>query len=331
MIGLAVQMRIRGLVEAMIAAKEHRVASNHLRPPPMYPTRFEGDLPGPMWDTVVYDDAEKVLSTFDRVEREEERQARKDRLARDQAEQEEKERQERLAREREENGETVAGEASAAGADGDTSMVDGSTPAGSIPGTPMSGSFGALGDLKGKGRASELAGTGQKDKKRKRETPTQQAKNMSEDVRKRLSDQTAARGLGTKKFSWLSGGGGMDSPSMNKKPLPRPKFPPLPPSTLSISTSLPSPSGGSLPGTPGRLPGPSDPSTPLGATQAALGRLAGVPGLHEANKSKAGADDPADKLVTIRDALFVMEHERGRGAGTGSGTRPMMRAYMARQ
>ena len=105
LIGLAVQMRIRTLLEAMIEAKQHRVSGHHMRPPPVHSARYEGDLPAPMWDTVMYDDVDKIVSTFDRLEREEERQARKDRLARDQAEQEERERLERLAREAAENGE----------------------------------------------------------------------------------------------------------------------------------------------------------------------------------------------------------------------------------
>lgn len=320
LIGLAVQMRMRALIEQMIEAKEYRTNAHHLRPPPMYEPKSENDTAAPMWDAVIYDDVEKILSTFDRVEREEERQARKDRLARDQAEQEERERLERMAQDGD-------GEASTSGYAGDVTMAGDSsmgTP-GSMPGTPMGPSRG--GGLDGSSKPKE--------KKRKKETPMQTAKNMSEDVRKRLSDQTASRKLGGKKFSWLSGGtgSGSDSP-LNKKTLPRPKFPPLPPSNLSISTSasaipaLP-PLPGTMLGLGGEESGIGGGVTGAGATSA-FGRLPGVPAPHEASRAGPQSEDPANRLITIRDALFVMEKERGKGAGQGSATRPMTRAYMGR-
>lgn len=289
LISLAVQARMSALIEQMLAAKHYRTSANHLRPPPMLPVQYEGEVPTPMWDQVLHDDNEKILTTFDRVEREEERQARKSRLLRDQLEQAEKERLERLAEEGDDGG-------------GDVSMkVEGGS--GSVPGTPAAGGS-------GKGEP------GKKEKKRKRETATQAARNMTEDVRKRLSDATASKKLGTKKFSWLASGtglGGADSPSMRKKA----RIPPLPPSSLSISmTSLPT-LGTSL------QDGLDQP--PLTAME----RLAGVPAAHDASQI-GSQDDPANRLVTIRDALFVMDQERGKGAGTGSGTRPTVRAMLGR-
>lgn len=314
-------MRMRALIEEMIEAKEYRTNAHHLRPPPMYEPMSENDTAAPMWDAVIYDDVEKILSTFDRVEREEERQARKDRLARDQAEQEERERLERMAQDGD-------GEASTSGFGGDVTMAGDSsmgTP-GSMPGTPL-----------GATRAGGPDGNTKqpKEKKRKKETPMQTAKNMSEDVRKRLSDQTASRKLGGKKFSWLSSGGGsgLDSP-LNKKTLPRPKFPPLPPSNLSISTSANALAGTPqlppLPGTAGLPGGAGDDSSAVIGPTSAFGRLPGVPAPHEASRAGPQSEDPANRLITIRDALFVMENERGKGAGQGSGTRPMTRAYLGR-
>lgn len=312
LIGLAVQMRIRSLVEQMIQAKQHRTNTNHTRPPPMYKPRFENDLPAPMWDQVLYDDVEKVLSTIDRVEREEERQARKNRLARDRAEQEERERNEFLAQE---DGGMKAGTSGTNGLrmDVDGSSADlnkfgGPTGAISMPGTPLSG--------------ASVDKKGIKEKKRKRETPAQTARNMSDDVRKKLSDQTATRAIGGKRHAWMIGG---DGPTSNQKKVP--SLQPLP-SDLSINTS--SLSAHPFPpqvlkeedGTPAS--GVLNTSTPLSA----LARLTGVPRGHEASKSKM--DDPANMFVTIRDALFVMEGERGKGAGIGSGTRPLVRAYLNR-
>ena len=271
----------------MIAAKQYRTSANHLRPSPLQQPQFAGQDPTPMWDQVLYDDNEKILSTIDKVEREDERQARKARLARDQAEDEERLRLERLA---------------ADGEDGDASMaVDGGLGSGSVPGTPSG--------AKGAGE------TGKKEKKRKRETATQAARNMPEDVRKKLSDATASRKLGTKKYNWLAGGASGDSSPMRKKP----KFPTLPPSSLSISTSL------SGLATSGELPDSAmDSALPSG-----LGRLGGIPSAHDASRT-GPAGDVVDSVVTIRDALFVMDKERGKGAGNGSGTRPMIRAMLGR-
>lgn len=308
---------MRALLERMIEAKEYRTQAHHLRPPPMYEPTSENDTAAPMWDAVIYDDVEKILSTFDRVEREEERQARKDRLARDQAEQEERERLERMAQDGD-------GDASTSMAGGDITMAGDSsigTP-GSLPGTP-----------RGSGPGNADGSKPPKEKKRKKETPMQTAKNMSEDVRKRLSDQTASRKLGGKKFSWLNAGtggssSGLDSP-LNKKNLPRPKFPPLPPSSLSISTSanaLATPP--ILPPLPGAVG--LDGTTDMTGPGAAFGRLTGIPAAPEASRAGPQSEDPANRLITIRDALFVMETERGKGAGQGSGTRPMTRAYMGR-
>merc|ERR1711939_745863 len=126
---------------------------------------------------------------------------------------------------------------------------------------------------------------------------------------------------GTKKFSWLSGGGGADSP-LNRKALPRPKFPPLPPSNLSISSSLPPPSFPSLGSASGKQEGAD---TPLSG----LGRLTAVPATHDASRNSM-SDDPSNEMVTIRDAIHVMEQERGIGAGVGSGTRPLVKAYLNR-
>lgn len=340
MIGLAVQMRLRGLIEAMIAAKQHRVTSNHLPPPPMYPsTGVEGELPAPMWDQVLYDDVEKILTTIDRVEREEEKQARKDRLKRDQAEQETRERLERLAQEggvvagMDGDHSGIGGEAGPSGTSGDTSMFDarGGGGSGSTPGTPMNTSFGPGGPLGSKGGLlnsalrESLSASGNKDKKRKRENPTQTARNMSDDVRKKLSDQTAMRTLGTKKrYSWMAAGG--ESP-IPKRPLPKPKFPPHA-SSLSIATNASDASPKEA------KDEPNSPSASTSILPSALARLNAVPPAHEASRTtypgQSMAEDISNKYVTIRDAIFVMENERGKGAGVGSGTKALFKAHMGR-
>jgi hypothetical protein len=282
-----------------------------------------------MWDQVMYDDVEKIMGTIDRVEREEERQARKDRLRRDQAEQEERERLERLAQE---GGEDGAANGEGGAGSGDVSMAEASG-SGSMPGTPLGASFGA-GDKLSKSIQGGT-GTGKGEKKRKRETPAQTARNMSDDVRKKLSDQTALRNLGTKKrYSWM-GGGPADSPLL-KKNLPKPKFPPLPPSSMRVTTNADD-EDTSMDDSKSRVKGegtdgdgqltPNPPS--------ALARLTAVPSAHSASKSTSFGgnsmlEDPGNQYITIRDAIFVLENERGKGAGIGSGTKALYRAHMGR-
>lgn len=91
LIALAVQHRLRGLVENMVAARDHRAGTSHLRPPPLYdrPDLVEAEIIAPMYDEVMYDDVEKVLATYDAVDRAEERRARIERSQREQAEKQE--------------------------------------------------------------------------------------------------------------------------------------------------------------------------------------------------------------------------------------------------
>ena len=112
MIGLAVQQRLRGLIEAMRHSRDHRIASAPEQPPPTW-LASDGttDTGAPMWDEVVYDDAEAVLATYERIEREMERTERIARAAR-----EEKEREEAANKAMEE---AAAAAAASAASDGD--------------------------------------------------------------------------------------------------------------------------------------------------------------------------------------------------------------------
>ncbi|KAG0145084.1 hypothetical protein CROQUDRAFT_94308 [Cronartium quercuum f. sp. fusiforme G11] len=81
----AAEARLHTIIIDSIAAKEHRLASSHLRPPPLYPLpspppkgkrKAEGEA---MYDQTVYDEPERILSILARVEGEEERRARTER------------------------------------------------------------------------------------------------------------------------------------------------------------------------------------------------------------------------------------------------------------
>ena len=128
-----------------------------------------------MYEQAVYDDPERILAIMARVEAEEERTARKARMDRDVKEEAERERKGRMS-----NGiSTGEGEAG-----------------GSTPSTP--------------GGADAKPS---KEKKTKKQGPGQAAKNMSEDARARLSNQTAMRSVGgPSRYSWLSGGVGAARP-----------------------------------------------------------------------------------------------------------------------
>lgn len=77
----AIQYRLRGLMEEIMAARNHRVGSNPTRPPPLFEENGE-----PMWDQNVHDDVNKILRAIDRTEKEEERQARRERMEREELE-----------------------------------------------------------------------------------------------------------------------------------------------------------------------------------------------------------------------------------------------------
>lgn len=310
---------MHALLAAAVSAKNHRLASSHLRPPPFYPSlsssrgkrkRSEGGDDGdeaagegkrkPMYEQVVYDDPERILGMMSRVEAEEESTARKARLERDMKE-------------------------------GDAKLPNGgaSTPGfgdgGSTPSTPGAGGDGAKGT---------------KDKKVKKQGPGQTAKNMSEDARARLSNQTAMRSVGgPARYSWLSGGVGASTPGTPSplgaansssaggaggdgtlKGLPAPKFQPQPAGSSLKSSFLASASSLPRPG----LPPSSSSSDPLS-------RLSGpLPGPHDAVGGRSAQGRPEAGNVGIRDAVFALERERGTGAGRGTGTRALMRSWATR-
>ncbi|KAJ7598930.1 transcription initiation factor TFIID component TAF4 family-domain-containing protein [Mycena floridula] len=125
-------------------------------------------------------------------------------------------------------------------------------------------------------------------KKRKKEGPGVTARNMSEDVRKKMSNAVAsqAAGLGGK-YAWMNAANASGTPS-------RPK-----PATTASTTSTPS----------------ATPSTGGG----------GWARPYQATKPTATAATPAPvteqdnrMAVTIRDAMFVIEKERGHGGGRGA-------------
>ncbi|KAI0920823.1 hypothetical protein AcW1_005010 [Taiwanofungus camphoratus] len=134
-------------------------------------------------------------------------------------------------------------------------------------------------------------------KKKKKEGPGVTARNMSEDVRKKMSNAVAsqAAGLGTGKYAWMT------TASANTTAPPKPK----PSTTLASagaggSGASTSPATTTAPAaTPGRWARPYVPTKPT-QTQAQQ------------------KEEDSRRTVTLRDALFVIEKERGHGGGRGS-------------
>ncbi|SNX87965.1 uncharacterized protein MEPE_06676 [Melanopsichium pennsylvanicum] len=159
-------------------------------------------------------------------------------------------------------------------------------------------------------------------KRPKKIGPGVAARNMSEDVRKRLADSTAMRNLGggSSKYSWLSGGSSFPStfsPLGGKKAkadadgeetpsrLPKPKFAPQP--AVSNWSSA----------------GPNDAN--LGGSASNPGSAGAWGDVAARQAVKEEEERQARLKVTLRDALFALEYERRAGAGHGSGEKLLYR------
>lgn len=132
-------------------------------------------------------------------------------------------------------------------------------------------------------------------KKKKKEGPGVTARNMSEDVRKKMSNAVAsqAAGLGTGKYAWMNAASASAS-----TPPPKPK------PTATTGTS-----GATTPAT----------TTAPAASTTATGRWARpyVPSKPTQTQAQQKEED-SKRTVTMRDALFVIENERGHGGGRGT-------------
>ncbi|GAA5992355.1 hypothetical protein JCM11641_007861 [Rhodosporidiobolus odoratus] len=422
LIALATRHRLMSLINASIAARDHRQQSSHFRVPPFVAPSAssssrkrrrtaldpDADVLGeddlmdedddesgsskpkvPAWNTLVYDDPERYLSVLERVEREEERKTRRERMVRDQREEEERALKEameaseaaRLALEKEglgPDGMPLAG--GGGGKKGKAEGDEGGVGSGSGSGVKekkISGGAGGAGNAKKKAKLKEKESApstpagkeaGAKPKKAKKAkgeggtgggkkgdsgaaTPASVAASarsaaLQEDIKKRMTDQTALRSLGGQKFSWLNAGVGSPTPAgLNSVGgaggLPKPKFAPassLPPpsfapgganglpstSSLNPANNLSSSSlssSSALGGSTSTLPLLSA-STPASTAASALttSRL-NLPPLHDAQRTQLARDawEGGHHVVEVGDLLFALERERGMGGGRGSG------------
>lgn len=154
------------------------------------------------------------------------------------------------------------------------------------------------------GAANSMAGDGYDDaegsakKKRKKEGPGVTARNMSEDVRKKMSNAVAtqAAGLGGK-YAWMNASNAPPSKPKPAAPVAMSSTPVAGTATTPATTTTPSLGvGGSS------WARPYVPAKKTSATTA------------QANTEEEDTRTP----ITMRDAMFVIEKERGHGGGRGS-------------
>lgn len=259
-VALALRTRLQGLIKTMIAASDHRVNSQCDRPAGLYE---DGT---PMWSVTVRRDTKKLLEVLERIEREEEMRIRRER----------KEKQDAAAAAQAAQQSGQATGASSIDASGSTPAPGGSDESMDItPAPPV------------------------KKPKKKKEGPGVTAKNMSEEVQKRMSNAVATRGLGLTKYAWMNAGNLAASP-------PKPKQAPATKSTGDATASSPTSKESKDTSTP----------TATAMTPTATSTWA-KPYVTAAAKAAAAVEDEK-RTVTMRDAMFVIERERGHGAGRGA-------------
>lgn len=231
-----------------------------------------------MWRIVVRSDVAKQLAVLEKVEREEEMKVR---------------------RERKERAEMTMAHAAAlaAQANGAAAASGAGADAGAATGGGMEDEGGAK-------------------KKRKKDGPGVTARNMSEDVRKKMSNAVAtqAAGLGGK-YAW------MNAANANT-PAPKPK----PATTTAATGTATTTVSATATGNANTSAISSTTTTVNNATTTAPVTMASswarpyVPTkkLSSATPAQATAEEDTRTTVTMRDAMFVIEKERGHGGGRGA-------------
>lgn len=128
---------------------------------------------------------------------------------------------------------------------------------------------------------------GPKKKKKKVDGPGVTAKNMSEEQRKKMSNAAASHAIGgaAKQYAWMTAGSSSAAAAKAR-------------ANATSASSAPSPAAGGLSATT-----PSVWSKPY---------------QNPAKTATPTRPEESKKVVTLRDALFVIERERGHGGGRGA-------------
>ncbi|KDQ57789.1 hypothetical protein JAAARDRAFT_194062 [Jaapia argillacea MUCL 33604] len=268
-LALSLRFRLQELIESMVAASAHRTDTQFDRPASLY------DDGNAMWSILVRNDVGKQLSVLERVEREEEMKVR---------------------RERKERVEMAAQHAAALAAQASGGGVGGAIG-------------GASSQAGGDGSFEDDGFGGPPKKKKKKEGPGVTARNMSEDVRKKMSNAVASQAAGIGgKYSWMNAAAAAATPAPKAK---APAASGTPSATGSGTTSLTTttPATTTAPAQSASAPGGSW-AKPYVSTTKSTTLAAGAAG--------SEAEEDTRRLIIMRDALFVIEKERGHGGGRGS-------------
>ncbi|KAF9449042.1 hypothetical protein P691DRAFT_668264 [Macrolepiota fuliginosa MF-IS2] len=227
----------------------------------------------PMWRIVVRSDVAKQLAALEKVEREEEMKVR---------------------RERKERAEMTAAHAAALAA-----QANGAAAA---SGVSVDAGGAAVGGAEEEGGAK---------KKRKKDGPGVTARNMSEDVRKKMSNAVAtqAAGLGGK-YAWMT--------AASATPTPKPK--PAPVATTNTTTTTTPTAAPTTTGTASAVATTSSAANTTATAAASSWARPYVPTKKSSSATPAQmtAEEDTRTIVTMRDAVYVIEKERGHGGGRGA-------------
>ncbi|KAG6902200.1 hypothetical protein C0995_003032 [Termitomyces sp. Mi166 len=233
----------------------------------------------PMWSIVVRSDVAKQLAALERVEREDET---------------------RVRRERKERQDMAAAHAAALAAQ-------------------ANGAAGALGA--GVGADAFEDGEGGVKKKRKKEGPGVTARNMSEDVRKKMSNAVAtqAAGLGGR-YAWMNASNAAAATTTTTTTTTTPAKG----KAVAVATTAgaSASAGASVAMSPSTTTSPVTTTAPVAGTSTTTTTSSWarpyVSTKKSATPTAALEEEDTRTLVTMRDAMFVIEKERGHGGGRGA-------------
>ena len=137
-------------------------------------------------------------------------------------------------------------------------------------------------------------------KKKKKEGPGVTARNMSEDVRKKMSNAVAsqAAGLSTGKYAWMNAAAGTSTKTKSATSTKEPSTTTTTTNTTTTTTTTA--------------------ATTTQPTAASSWVRPYVSSTTKQSTTREDRDEDPRRKITLRDALFVLEKERGHGGGHGS-------------
>lgn len=287
-LALCLRARLQDLVVGMIKAANHRTDVTFDRPASLFEDVNGGSATGtgtgtPMWSILIRSDVAKQLAALEKAEREEETRIRK---------------------ERKERADLQAAHAAALAAQANAGAAGVS-----------SGAVASTSD--GGGVAEDHDAMGTAKKKRKKEGPGVTARNMSEDVRKKMSNAVAtqAAGLGGR-YAWMTAANASSGPPLKPKPAVTATTTTATTTTTTMAATT-SPVAAATPAGTANIAMSN--TTATGTTTMSSWARPYVPiAKKSANSAKDESEHDTRTTITMRDAMFVIEKERGHGGGRGS-------------